>query len=445
MNATLLSLALLTGADPMDATRTWPGFRGMGDSVTAAKRLPVRWSERENVAWKISLPGYGQSSPVVWHDTVFVTAVHGSEREKGYIVAVNVVTGKERWRHEFAPTQKAKWSGMVSRAAPTPLVDADAVYAFFEGGDLLALTHDGKPLWSRSLVKEYGEFQNNHGLGASPVQTDDAVIVLIDHRGPSYVLAVNKKTGKNVWKTDRPSRSSWTSPAVATRDGKQEIIVSSNGAVTGYDARTGKQLWEIDGLAGNTLPSPCVAGEFVLTGAGTGRMDDDGQKSAKSNCCLRLIEKDGKPSSELRWTAAKAVANYASPLAHRGHAYFVNQAGVVFCIDLATGKERYAERVDGSCWATPIGAGDHVYFFGRNGRTTVLRAGPKHEQVASNGLWEAAPGDAKNDANDKKPTSTRGAGFGAEYMDPILYGVAAVDGAFFVRTGTALYRIGKGD
>jgi outer membrane protein assembly factor BamB len=442
MPMTCILLTLLTASAPMahatDATQAWPGFRGKGDSVSVARGLPVQWSERENIAFKVALPGYGQSSPVVWNGRVFVTAVDGSEREKGFVLALDAKSGKELWRHEFMPTQKAKWSGMISRAAPTPVVDATAIYAFFEAGDVIALSHDGKPLWSRSLVKDYGEFKNNHGLGSSPAQTDDAVVILVDHQGPSYLVALDKKTGQNRWKTDRPSRSSWTSPVVARHGKQQQVIVSSNGAAAGYDAGSGKLLWEIDGLSGNTLPSACVAGDLVLIGAGTSRKGDSGQKSARSNCCLRLIDKDGKPGCEVTWSAAKAVANYASPLAHRGYAYFVNGSGVAFCIDMATGKECYAERIDGTCWATPIGAGEHVYFFGRNGRTTVLKSGPTFEQVASNPLWDAEPEPATAGAQ-----SPQVKGLGAEYLDPILYGVAAVDGAFFVRTGTTLYRIGR--
>lgn len=207
MNLLLVTLLVIPAVDPLPG-QVWPGFRGSGDGCTTAKNLPLKWSPTENLAWKIDLPGYGQSCPVVWKDRVYLTAVDGKEREKGFIMAFDARTGKRLWSHEFAPTQKAKWSYTVSRAAPTPVVDAAGVYAFFEGGDLLALSHEGKLRWSRSLVKDYGEFQTGHGLGSSPVQTEEAVIVLIDHRGPSYLLAVDKQTGKTLWKTDRESRSS---------------------------------------------------------------------------------------------------------------------------------------------------------------------------------------------------------------------------------------------
>src|SRR5262249_37572556 len=162
------------------------------------------------------------------------------------------------------------------------------------------------PLWSRSLVKDYGEFKGNHGLGSSPAQTDDALILLVDHSGPSYLLAVAKKTGQNLWKTERKSRGSWASPVVAERAGKPEIIVSSNGSVAGYDVASGNLLWELDGLSGNTIPSASVSANLVLVGAGIPK-GGDADGAAKSNCCLKLTDKNGTPGYELVWAAAKAT------------------------------------------------------------------------------------------------------------------------------------------
>lgn len=425
-------------ASGTSAGSIWPGFRGRGDNVAAARDLPQQWSPTENIAWKIDLPGFGQSSPVVWGRQVFVTAVDGPERDKGFVLAYDAATGKELWRHTFAPTQKAKWSTMISRAAPTPVVDAAAVYAFFEGGDLLALSHTGELLWSRSLVKEYGEFENGHGLAASPALTRDAVVALIDHQGPSYLLGVDKKTGKNLWKVARTSRSSWTSPVVAMRDNREEVIVSSNGSVAGYDAATGKLLWEHSGLTGNSVPSASVAGTVVLIGASVGRMGGSPRDAARSNCCLRLVDQDGKPGYELLWSARSATSSFATPLAYRGHAYFVSQEGIVYCLDLQTGKECGSERIDGSCWASPLAAGEHVYFFGKDGRTTVFKAGPTLERVAANALWEETDQPVRTGSTGKEA-----AGKGGYRLGTTVYGVAAVDGAFFVRTGTALYRLGR--
>lgn len=410
----------------------WPGFRGSGTSVTADKNLPLEWTDARNVAWKVDLPGYGQSSPVVGKDTAYVTCVSGEMRDRGYVVALDVANGRERWRHEFEPTLKVKSSFSVARAAPTPCVDADGVYAFFEGGNLLALDHAGKVRWKRSLIDDYGEFKGGHGVGSSPCQTADTLFVLVDHAGPCYLLAVDKATGKTRWKTDRDGKMSWSSPVVARIGDRDAVIASSNGSVTAYAADTGKELWKLDGVVGNTIPSATVAGDRILVGAGMQRGKEPA-KDAKSNCCLTLTRTGDKPGYEIAWTAKAGLASYASPLVYEGHVYFVNAAGVLHCYDLATGKEKYAERIDGPCWATPIGAGGRIYCFGKNGVTTVVKSGPEFESLASNRLWAADP-------KEKAPPPKEG----GEYSDAaVLYGVAVTDGTFLVRTGTKLYRIGK--
>src|SRR5688572_4989900 len=139
---TALAFLALTLAPAAFAGDAWPGFRGTGDSV-ARGDYPTEWAP-ETVAWKVDLPGYGQSCPVVWNGTVYLTAVEGEQREKGYVVALDAKTGKEKWRHTFEPTQKAKWAFTISRGAPTPCADALGVYCFFEGGNVIAFDHAGK-------------------------------------------------------------------------------------------------------------------------------------------------------------------------------------------------------------------------------------------------------------------------------------------------------------
>jgi outer membrane protein assembly factor BamB len=453
MNVLLVSL--LIGADPTGAA-AWPGFRGDGSSTTAAKNLPVTWSPTENLAWRTPLPGYGQSSPVVWNGRVFLTAIDGAEKEKLFVVAVDAATGRVAWTKEFAATQKGKNNPMMGRAAPTPVADADGVYCLFESGDLIALSHDGGKLWQRALAKD-AEFQNNHALGSSLAQSGRAVFVQVDHAGPSYLLAVDKATGDELWKAERPSRTSWASPVVATVGGRAVVLASGGGTLTAHDAATGKELATLDGLVGNTIPSPTAAGDLVVVGAGENRMKPDPAASARSNCCVRLAATGGGFAFERVWDGKKAISHHASPLAHKGHAYFVTKAGVVHCVDLKTGEERYAERLGHECWATPVGAGDHVYLFGKDGVTTVLRAGPEFDAAATNRLWSAADfakrqAEAREKAAATLPKSPEGKGPGggppvpkeereaARYsaVGDVVYGVAAVDGAFLLRTGTEL-------
>lgn len=431
--ALLLGLAASSsvGAAEKNAPHVWAGFRGDGSGATPAK-LPREWSAKKNVAWVKDLPGYGQSAPVVWKDRVFVTGVEGPEKDRYHVAAFELTDGKILWQKTFAASQKAKSSSMISRAAPTPLADADAVYAFLEGGDVVALSHKGDLLWQRSLVKDYGEFKNNHGLGSSLAGTKNAVVVLVDHQGPSYLLALDKKSGNNLWKIDRASRSSWSSPVVVEQGGRERVLVSSGGSVDLYDAVNGELLVRKEGLEGNNIPSATALGSLLVLGASEGRMAKEVGGAARTNCCLELIEKDGKTTLEARWQAKKVLASMASPLVYKGHVYFVNRTGVVTCLNLDDGAECYSERLDEACWASPIAAGEFIFFFGKSGVTTVVKAGPKFEKVADNELFSPS-GDAP------KAVEGKGAGYGD--LANVVYGVAAVEGRWLIRTGERLYCI----
>lgn len=400
MHSFALVTCLLLGATP---TGPWPGFRGTGDSLTAATDLPLKWSDTENIAWKAELSGYGQSSPVVWGDRIFVTSSGGDEKEKLYVEAYDLTSGKRLWQFELPASQTVKVSNYVSRSAPTPVVHALGVYAFFESGDLVALGHDGKELWKRSLTSEFGKIQGNHGLGCSPAQTEESIVLLVDHDGPSYLLAVDKKSGATLWKTARDSRISWTSPLVIERNGQEQVIITSNGVVQGYAMRDGRKLWEIAGFKGNTVASVTPAGDLLVVGS-----SEKGQ-----SCVLRLNDKMPEAEPGVVWRPAETASSFASPLVLGSYAYFVAKGGVMNCLALADGAVQYTHRLPESCWASPLGAGDRVYFFTTGGTTLVLKAGAKFEELALNEL----------------PTSDK------------VYGVAAVKEALLIRTGTMLIKV----
>ncbi len=380
-----MCLTLLVGT--AESAECWPSFRNGGDSRSTAKSLPINWSPDSGIAWQHELPGYGQSSPVVWNGTVFLTAVEGPMKETCLVLALDAQSGQEQWSRTFVASTTARSNSMVSRAAPTPVVDQNGLYVFFEGGDLIGLSHQGEVKWQRSLTKEYGEFSSPHGVGSSLTQSKAAVIVQMDQRGPSYLLAVDKATGQTRWKVGRESRASWTSPIVVRWQGKEQVVVSSSGMVDGYDATAGKLLWTLGGLGGNSIPSPSVAGDRLFVGAGLSRFGPVAG-AAQSNCCLELREASGDYRCEVLWRAEKALAHYASPLPYRDCVYYVNKVGAVYCLDIETGRENYVHRIDGPCWATPVAVGDHIYFFGKDGVTTVIKAGPTFAKVATNALWD---------------------------------------------------------
>ncbi len=457
-SAGLLLTVGLAGLTPVVAgdPAVWPGFRGDGRSVATAPDLPLEWSPQKNIAWRQSLPGYGQSTPVVWNDRLFVTAVEGPNKEKIHVVAVAVGDGRILWHKSFAPAQPGPNHTMMSRAASSPVVDAQGVYCLFETGDLLALTHDGQLRWHRKLTEEYGPFQNNHGLASSLAQDERAVFVLVDHAGPSYLLAVDKRSGKNLWKADRPSRISWTSPVVTQALGRSVVIACSGTLLTAYDAQNGQELARYEGLVGVNIPSPTAAGGLIAVAAGLDRTKPDAAGSARSNCLVRLQEKEGRIELKLVWPGQKVISGMAAPVIHQGHVYYVSREGMVYCIDLNSGEVRYNERLDDEQWATPIAAGDRIYFFGRKGITTVLKSGPEYDKLAVNRLWtleeyNARLAEAKKRAvlppprKEGGPPAPKGNVSAAAYtaVGDIVYGVAAVPGAFLIRTGTELIAVGQ--
>lgn len=401
MTGLLLSACLLA-ATPGDA---WPAFRGDGTSVTTARDLPLKWSPTENVAWKVDLAGYGQSSPVVWKEMVVSTCATGKEKDELHVAAHGLADGKELWHVKFPSTDRVEATNYVSKSAPTPAVDAERVYAFFETGDLRAFDHAGKPLWQRAVTRDYGRIVGAHGVGSSLALTGSLVLVLVDHGGPSYLLAVDKRTGETKWKTDREHGTSWSSPVVHRRDGVERVLVSGGGAVAEYDAVTGRRTWFAEGLDGNLVPSPTPTGDLVVVGA----------TLPASNVAIRLGGKDDVSETHVAWRSTEAASSFGSPLVHAGHVYFVNRAGVATCADLATGKTDWTARLSASCWASPLGAGERVYFFSTDGTTQVFRTGAEKEVLAENQL---------------------------EVSDRV-YGVAAADGAFVVRTERSLVRLGK--
>jgi outer membrane protein assembly factor BamB len=399
-----LWLFLLATTLTASSANVWPGFRGDGHSHTNARQLPLTWSETKNIAWQIDLPAYGQSSPVVWRDRIFLTSVQGVNKEKLFAFCYDLKTGRALWQREAAATFTQKDDKIVSKAAPTPAVDNKRVYFFFESGDLLAFDHNGKAQWERKLAAEYGGYKTNHGLGSSIVQTDNAVVVLIAHGGSSFLLAVNKQTGQNRWKTEIKSGGGWSTPLVANHNGKSHLIVSISGGVTAYDAQNGQVVWTVEGLKGNNIPSPSLALEQNLLIAGS---SDKGM-----NVAIKLGGTGNITASHIAWRAEEATANFASPLVHRGRVYFVSKVGIAYCLDAATGAEKWRQRIGGECWASPLAAGDRVYFFTNEGETFIVKAGDKYEELAKNTL----------------PLNR-------------VYGIAAVDGALLLRSGRKLIKL----
>ncbi len=438
MHLTVVVGMLILAGDP---TPNWPGFLGTGASTVAPESIPSKWSPTENLAWTRKLTGYGQSSPVIWGDRIYVTAVDGPKKDKLHIICVSLKDGDVVWDQATPSTFPQKSSVYISRAAPTPVVDARGIYAYFESGDVVALSHEGKPLWSRSLSKDYGPPQNEFGLSASPVQTADRIIVLVDDEGPSYLVALDKLSGSVLWKTDRTSRKSWASPALIPFGESVQLVVSSAGSVAGYDPPSGKLLWEFTGVGGNTGTTPTPAGDGAfLVSASAGREGDNAENAKRSNGLMHVERIGEKWTPRFVWTNPVPTPSWGSPIVHQGQAYWVNRVGVVYCLEANSGQVAYIERTKQSCWATPVGIGDRVYVIGKDGLTTVLATGTEFRVLSENTLWAADQPPINNVPSVEDETEERRRS-AAMFSRPTVYGFAIVNGSIVLRTGSQLFCI----
>ena len=424
-----LFVSLTCGTAPADDL--WPSFQNGGKlgARKSSEKLPVKWAADTNIKWSEPTMGYGQSSPVFDGEFLYVTSVVGDMKDQFILEAKNMANGKNMWYWTMKNSSPEKSSTYVSRAAPSPVCDQDGVIAFWEGGNLLAMSKEGDRRWELDLVKKYGPIKARHGLASSLEQDDKNVFVWVERQEDPYVVAIEKKTGKEVWKSKGLGVTSWSSPRLIPVGKGHHLVLSGIGKLAGYDPATGKQLWTFDQISGNSTPTPVPVGDGkFLIGASTGRGEATSGKAARSNGLIQIKDEEGEFSAEFVWQAESATCTFGSPLAYNGHAYFVNRSGVVFCLDLKTGKQIFAGRTKSSLWATPIGIGSNVYLFGKDGNTTVIDAGKKFQKRSTNPLWVA----------DKKEDSGSQGNFGGA----VLYSGMVAGDSLVLRRGDRLFCIG---
>lgn len=370
-------LPLLVAAD-------WPQWRGpTADGVSAETGIPTEWDggTGKNVRWKVMLPGAGNGSPVILGEDVILTATSGRDHSELHVLCYDRATGKSKWQTDLTGTPADAPFSMFpperGHAASTPVVTDAAVFALFGTGDLVCLDRAGKPVWMRSLTKEYGVIRNDYGIAASPVVADGTVFVQIDHLEGSYLLAADAATGKSRWKTARPGvYDNWSTPVVARVKGKSQILCLGTKSLTGYDSSTGKVLFTVDGLERLCSPTPIVRGETVYAVSGPGG----------ANIAFDLATPD-KP--RVLWQSKKNGPFVPSAVVV-GDLYFVSDdQGIATCLDLKTGAERWRERItNGRMRPSPVAAGECVYFTALDGTTTVVKVSAEFEVVAKNPLGE---------------------------------------------------------
>ncbi|MFO0904242.1 MAG: PQQ-binding-like beta-propeller repeat protein [Pirellulales bacterium] len=417
-----MQVAVVAAAEPPaaaeDYARIWPGFLGAGCGVSDANALPLEWNETRNVAWRVKLPGRGQSEAVVWHDQVYATSV--TDKPSLELTCLARSDGAVRWCKTWTTEMRVRLGEDFANAASTPVCDAQGIYAAYESGDVIALGHDGRERWRRSLTRDYGEWKIESGWASSLAQDESCVFALVDHEKGSYLVALRKDSGATEWRVERPHKSSWSSLVLANIDGAVQLVASSCGSVDGYDPANGRLCWRIGNLAGNTAPTPraCGGGMF-LVGANVEDPQVDAPRAWQSNLAIQVTRERGAWQVQERWRSTAGPSFYASPLAHRGVAYWIDRRGFLSCLSVEAGSLHYSERLGEASWASPIAVGDRVYVFGRKGTTWVLKSGAEFEVLSTNRL----------------PLTPEDAPAG---VAPAVYAASAVHRALLLRTDSRL-------
>ena len=398
-----------------DSGQTWPQWRGpLATGVAPDANPPVTWSESSNIRWKVEIPGHGHATPVVWEDRVFVTTAvpigasgvseglftrltrrivgtaGATETLRYVLLALNRRSGDTIWERtaaEGVPHEGRHQTG--SWASPSPVTDGEVLCAFFGSAGLYCYDLEGQPLWD----VDFGdmEIRMGFGEGTSPVLHGDLIIVNWDHQGQSFITAMDKRTGRERWRTDRDEITSWATPLVIEHDGRTQVITSATNRVRSYSAETGALLWDGEGVTLNAIPSPVAAeGIVYLTSGFRGN-----QLYAVD---LAAAQGDITGSDAILWSLDEDTPYVPSPLLHDGILYITkSNNGIMSAFDARTGALHYGpERLPGirNIYASPVAAGDRVYVTSRDGTTVVLAAGRRFEVLAANMLdddFDASP------------------------------------------------------
>jgi outer membrane protein assembly factor BamB len=385
----------------------WPQFRGpTGQGHAVADKLPAEWGKDKNFAWVQDIPGLGWSSPVVVQGRVYLTTavpVQGDQSLRA--LCLDAKTGKILWQNEVfrengktAPAIHSK----NSHASPTPLVHDGKLYVHFGHQGTACLDLAGKVLWRNRDYK----YDPVHGNGGTPIVVDDKLIFSCDGGDECFVVALNRATGKQAWKTERRvdavKKFSFSTPLLITVNGKKQVISQGSNAVMAYDPATGREIWRVRYRGYSLIPRP-VFGQgllFIATGY-----------DAPTLIAVRPDGAGDVTKTHIAWTLRRSAPHTPSPLMVGNELYLVSDDGTASCLDAKTGKVHWQERLDATFSASPVYAVGRLYFQSEDGTGIVIKAGKEFELVSRNPLGEKS-----------------------------LASYAVADGALFVRTASHLYR-----
>jgi outer membrane protein assembly factor BamB len=366
-------------------TQDWPEFRGpTQNGHSKAMDLPLTWSETENVKWKVPIHDRGWSTPVVRGDQIWMTTALKNGRQM-FAVCVSYKTGKVLHDVKIFENKKPPpISSVNSYASPSPLIEAGRLYVHFGTfGTACVDTTTGDILWQRrDLNCDHGE-----GPGSSPVLFGDLVIMPLDGEDIQYVVALNKKTGKTVWKKDRSTkwpkendyRLAFGTPLIVDVKGKPQLVSTGSKAAMAYDPYTGRELWQVRYAGWSNSSRPIAENGMVFINTGF---------ESPQLWAVRLDGRGDVTDSHIVWKCDKKVPTIPSPLVIDGLIYMVDNDGAVSCLEAKTGKLIWRERIGGKYSSSPIYANGRIYFSNHNGKTTVIKAGRTFEVLAVNQLDE---------------------------------------------------------
>jgi outer membrane protein assembly factor BamB len=396
------------------AAENWPQWRGpLGTGTSTEKGLPTEWSMKQNVAWSSALAGLGVSSPVVWGNQVFVTYQLGAgalrqgrhptfvqegnpadagetplggarppapdEKITFAVAAFRAADGRQLWEHKMDAAGKLPdVHDKRNLATPSPVTDGERVYAWFSTGQLAAVDMNGKTVWTRHLGQEYATFDLDWGHASSPALFRDRLILVCYQGSAAFLLALDKRTGKELWKVERPRDvKSYSTPLIIETDQGPEVIVNSSESMEAFDPATGKSLWRFLEPARFAVPMPVYYDGtlYVSRGYRSGPF-----------WALKAGERNDVPKSKLVWHVETGAPYTSSIVHHDGLIYMATEMGIVTCIDAKTGERIWRERMGGIYSASPVYADGKIYLFSENGEALVLRAGRTPQVLAKNKL-----------------------------------------------------------
>lgn len=411
-----------------NAASQWPGWRGpQANGVATDAHPPTQWSETNHVQWKVTIPGRGSSTPILWDDQVFIlTAIptgpeaaaetadasgqppDRSERprrggggggggmvdrptraQQFTVLSFDRKTGKQRWTQ--SPRTQLPHEGHHKDhgfASASPVTDGKHLIVSFGSFGLYGYDLKGKLLWEKDL----GDMRtrNSFGEGSSPALDGNTVVVLWDHEGDDFIVALDKRDGRELWRQTRDEPTGWCTPLIVSHGGRKQVIVNGTNKIRSYDLKDGKLLWECAGQTVNAIPSAVASQDrvFVMSGYRGNALQ-----------ALRLDRSGDLTGTDgIVWSHAKSTPYVPSPLLVSDTLYFIsNNSALLSAFDAVTGKAHFeAERLDGlnGVYASPVAADGRIYVVGRDGNTAVLRQGPRLEILSKNHLddgFDASP------------------------------------------------------